>query len=88
MADSFLHFFYPGRFAVKKLPVDLPMQSFAVAVVTAKGRTISPVGQLFIDCARDVTRPLARRHLNSAAKPPVAPDTRTQRNARARATVD
>jgi DNA-binding transcriptional LysR family regulator len=71
MADSFLHFFYPGRFAVKKLPVDLPVQSFAVAVVTTKGRTISPVGQLFIDCAREVTRPLARRHLNSAAQPPV-----------------
>jgi DNA-binding transcriptional LysR family regulator len=58
--DRLLHF-YASRFALKKLPVELPIQPFAVAIVTLKNRTISPVAQLFIDCAREVARPLARR---------------------------
>jgi DNA-binding transcriptional LysR family regulator len=58
--DRLLHF-YANRFALKKLPVELPIPPFAVAIVTLKNRTISPVAQLFIDCAREVARPLARR---------------------------
>jgi DNA-binding transcriptional LysR family regulator len=58
--DRLLHF-YANRFALKKLPVELPIQPFAVAIVTLKNRTISPVAQLFIDCAREVARPFARR---------------------------
>jgi DNA-binding transcriptional LysR family regulator len=58
--DRLLHF-YGNRFALKKLPVELPIQPFAVAIVTLKNRTISPVAQLFIDCAREVARPLASR---------------------------
>jgi DNA-binding transcriptional LysR family regulator len=49
-----LHF-YEKRFALKKLPVELPVPPFAVAVVTLKNRTISPMARLFIDCAREVT---------------------------------
>jgi len=41
------------------LPVDLPISSWAVAIVTLKGRTINPVVQTFIDCLRDVCKPLA-----------------------------
>jgi DNA-binding transcriptional LysR family regulator len=41
------------------LPVDLPIRSWPVAIVTLKGRTINPVVQTFIDCVRDVSAPLA-----------------------------
>jgi hypothetical protein len=29
--------------------------------MTLKGRTLSPVAQLFIDCAREVAKPLAKK---------------------------
>jgi DNA-binding transcriptional LysR family regulator len=58
--------FYANRFALQKLPIDLPIEPFAVAIVTLKNRTISPVAQLFIDCARDVARPLANRRTSPA----------------------
>jgi hypothetical protein len=29
-------------------------------IVTLKNRTLSPVAQLFIDCAREVAKPLAK----------------------------
>jgi DNA-binding transcriptional LysR family regulator len=53
--------FYTNRFALKRLPIDLPIAPFSVAVVTVKNRTISPVAQLFIDCAREVTETVAKR---------------------------
>jgi DNA-binding transcriptional LysR family regulator len=58
--DRLLHF-YSDRFAIKRLPIELPIQPFAVAIVTLKNRTISPVAQLFVDCAREVAGPLAKR---------------------------
>jgi hypothetical protein len=64
--DGLLHF-YADRFALKKLPIELPIAPFAVAIVTLKNRTISPVAQLFIDCAREVARPLAKRQSLSVA---------------------
>jgi hypothetical protein len=30
-------------------------------IVTLKNRALSPVAQLFIDCAREVAKPLAKR---------------------------
>jgi len=53
--------FYAKRFALKKLPVELPIQPFSVAIVTLKNRTISPVAQLFVDCASELAGPLAKR---------------------------
>lgn len=58
--DGLLHF-YANRFALKRLPVTLPIQPFEVAIIKLKNRTISPVAQLFIDCAREVAKPLAQR---------------------------
>jgi len=55
---------YANRLPIKKKPVELPMQTFAVAIVTLKNRTVSPLAQLFIDCAREVTRPLSARRPN------------------------
>jgi DNA-binding transcriptional LysR family regulator len=50
------------RLSLKVLPVDLPIQPRlrTVGIVTLKNRTLSPVAQLFINCARDVAKPLAK----------------------------
>jgi DNA-binding transcriptional LysR family regulator len=60
--------FYTNRFALKRLPIELPTEPFSVAVIALKNRTISPVAQLFVDCAREVTKPFARRQYPSVAK--------------------
>jgi DNA-binding transcriptional LysR family regulator len=52
--------FYTNRFALKRLPIELPIEPFSVAVITLKNRTISPVAQLFVDCAREIAAPLAK----------------------------
>jgi DNA-binding transcriptional LysR family regulator len=59
--------FYTNRFALKKLPIELPAKPFSVAVVTLKNRTVSPVAQLFIDCARDVAGSVGRRPSRAVA---------------------
>ena len=46
---------------LKVLPVQLPMARVPVGIVTLKNRTLSPVAQLFIDCAREIAKPLAKR---------------------------
>jgi DNA-binding transcriptional LysR family regulator len=46
---------------VKALPVELPMGHPPNGIVIPKSRTITPVAQLFIDCAREVAKPLARQ---------------------------
>ena len=52
------------RLSLKVLPVNLPIQPRLrpVGIVTLKNRTLSPVAQLFIDCAREVAKPLAPWH--------------------------
>jgi len=49
------------RLGLKTLSVDLPIRHGPVGVVTLKNRTLSPMAQLFIDCAREVARPLAQK---------------------------
>ncbi len=48
------------RLPVRRLPVKLPVVPGPTGIITLKGRTISPVIQLFIDCAREVTKSLAK----------------------------
>jgi DNA-binding transcriptional LysR family regulator len=48
-----------NRAVLKAVPVDLHIPHGSVGIVTLKDRTISPAAQLFIDCARDVAKPLA-----------------------------
>jgi DNA-binding transcriptional LysR family regulator len=43
----------------KILPVRLPDQSAPVGIVTLKNRTLGSTARLFIDCVREVVRPLA-----------------------------
>ncbi len=50
--------FGPKRTLFKVLPIELPRWPYPVAIITLKNRTLSPVAQLFIECARAVTRPL------------------------------
>jgi DNA-binding transcriptional LysR family regulator len=42
------------------LPVDLPVAPWPVGIMTLKNRTLTPAVKLFIDCAREVVKPLAR----------------------------
>src|SRR5262245_21545333 len=49
------------RSELKVLPVELPMAPVANGIVTLKGRAVSPVAQLFIDSARKLAKPLAKK---------------------------
>jgi len=49
------------RSEIKVLPVKLQMDRVQNVIVTLKNRARSPVAQRFIDCAREVAKPLARR---------------------------
>ena len=52
---------YGNRFSLKVLPVDLPVRPWPVTIVTLKNRTLSPVVERFIDCAREVAKSFAVR---------------------------
>jgi DNA-binding transcriptional LysR family regulator len=44
---------------LKILPMQLPGARIAAGVITVKNRTLSPLADLFIDCARDVAKSIA-----------------------------
>jgi DNA-binding transcriptional LysR family regulator len=46
---------------LKVLPLDLPIPPWPVGVMTLKNRTLTPVVGLFIDCVREVVKPLASK---------------------------
>lgn len=45
---------------LRALPIDLATTRRPVGIVTLRNRTISPLAELFIGCAHEVARPLAR----------------------------
>jgi DNA-binding transcriptional LysR family regulator len=49
------------RHPLKKLPVDMPMRPWPVTIVTLKNRTLSPVAERFIACAREVANSMIGR---------------------------
>jgi len=54
---------------IKALPIELASARAAVGIVTLKNRTLTPVAQLFLDCAREVAKPMTmprRRQLQKA----------------------
>ena len=53
--------FNSDRFPIKVLPVELSVPSWPVWIVMLKNRTVSPVVQTFLDCVREVARPMAKR---------------------------
>jgi DNA-binding transcriptional LysR family regulator len=42
------------------LPIELPSTKQPIGLFTLKNRALSPVAQLFIDCVREVAKPLAK----------------------------
>jgi DNA-binding transcriptional LysR family regulator len=52
--------FSTTRSELKVLPVELPMARRPNGIVTLKNRTLNPAAQLFIDCARELAKPLAK----------------------------
>jgi DNA-binding transcriptional LysR family regulator len=53
--------FLTRRSELKILPVELPTARRPNGIVTLKNRALSPVAKLFIDCAREVAKPLLKR---------------------------
>jgi DNA-binding transcriptional LysR family regulator len=46
---------------LKVLPLDLAITPWPIGVITLKNRTLTPVVKIFIDCMREVVKPLARK---------------------------
>jgi DNA-binding transcriptional LysR family regulator len=46
---------------IRKLPVELPIASGPIGILSLKNRILSPAAQLFVDCARGLAKPLALR---------------------------
>jgi DNA-binding transcriptional LysR family regulator len=57
---SLVHF-GDKHLSVKVLAVKVPVPPSPVGIITLKRRTINPVAQLFIEHARDVAKPLAKK---------------------------
>lgn len=49
---------------LKVLPISLPSSRRTIGILRLKNRTLSPIAQLFIDCARDIAGKLAKRSLH------------------------
>jgi DNA-binding transcriptional LysR family regulator len=69
--------FNPNLFAMKVLPVDIPVRPWPVAIITLKNRTLSPVVEQFIDHVRAFARtmdadfpPLKKSPLEAGATAP------------------
>jgi DNA-binding transcriptional LysR family regulator len=52
---------HAGSELLKVLPVEFPACAWPIAIVTLKNRTVTPVAERFIDCAREVTKSFAGR---------------------------
>jgi DNA-binding transcriptional LysR family regulator len=53
--------YYAHRLPLKALPIALPARPWPLVMVTLKGRTVSPVVERFIECARGVAKSMADR---------------------------
>ena len=52
---------FPAKHAaIRKLPVELGTTQRPTGIITLKNRTLSPLAQRFIECAREIARPLAK----------------------------
>ena len=58
------------RCALKALPVDMPAWQFPVTIVTLKHRTLSPVAERFIACAREVLKSTCEPSAEKLRRPP------------------
>jgi DNA-binding transcriptional LysR family regulator len=53
--------FHDSRALIKRLPLELRTTHQQIGILTLKNRTLSPLAQRFIGCAREVAKPLERR---------------------------
>jgi hypothetical protein len=53
--------FGPEHALFKALPVEL-QRRLPISIITLTNRTIRPVAKLFIECAREFAKPLAKAH--------------------------
>lgn len=60
LSSNVTQYFDPERPRLIELPIDLPAAVFSIAVIRLKNRTISPIAQLFIECACEIVKPLVR----------------------------
>jgi DNA-binding transcriptional LysR family regulator len=64
LPDSLVHF-SGKRFGIRALPIELAVPPRRIGIVTLRNRTISTAARMFIQTAREVTRPLAKAGLLS-----------------------
>jgi DNA-binding transcriptional LysR family regulator len=50
-------------FSMKELPVKLPVRPWLLTMVTLKNRTLSPIVERFIECAREVAKELVKEKI-------------------------
>jgi DNA-binding transcriptional LysR family regulator len=53
--------YYARRLPLKALPIALPARPWPLVIVTLKGRSVSPMVERFIKCAREVAKSMAER---------------------------
>ena len=58
-----------NRYLLKALPIELPAWHWPVAIVTLKNRTLSPVVERFIECARDIAKSFASSRERKSLQP-------------------
>jgi DNA-binding transcriptional LysR family regulator len=68
IATEFALRFAGSGMAIRALPIKLQTTLGAVGIITLRNRTLTPVAQLFIDCVREVAKPLATGKFVSAAR--------------------
>ena len=65
---------HADRLDLKVLPVDLAAQAWPIVMATLRDRTLSPVVERFMDCAREVSGSIAaaasRRKVPKRTRPP------------------
>jgi DNA-binding transcriptional LysR family regulator len=47
--------------SIKILPVELPTTQSSIGIITLKNRALSPLARAFIECAREVAKPLSKK---------------------------
>jgi DNA-binding transcriptional LysR family regulator len=48
---------------IKMLPIELPTTQREIGTITLKNRTLSPLAQRFIECAREIAGPLVEQKI-------------------------
>ena len=67
LPDSLLHF-SGKRFGIKALPIELAVSPRLIGIVTLRNRMINTAARMFIQTAREVTRPLSKASVSSNSR--------------------